>query len=54
MDVLAIGERRDGLSEPSMRSETYVCNGSGVTVNCRKAENIVLDPFFYVETAGDL
>ena len=31
MDVLVVGERRDGLSELSMRSETYVANGSGVT-----------------------
>ena len=54
MDVLAVGERRDGLSEPSMSAETYVCNGSGVTVNCRKPGDIVLDPFFDVETAGDL
>ena len=54
MDVLAIGERRDGLSEPSMSSETYVCNGSGVTVNFPKAGNIILDPFFYVETAAGL
>ena len=54
MDVLAIGERRDGLSEPSMSSETYVCNGSGVTVNGRNPGDIVLDPFFDVETAGDL
>ena len=54
MDVPAIGERRDGLSEPSMSSETYVCNGSSVTVKYRKPEDIVLDPFFDVETAGDL
>ena len=54
MGMLAIGERRDGLSEPSMSSETYVCNGSGLTVNYRKPGNIVLDPFFDVETAGDL
>ena len=54
MGVLAVGERRDGLSEPSMSSETYVCNGSGVTVKCRKPGDIVLDPFFDVETAGDL
>ena len=54
MGVLAVGERRDGLSEPSTRSETYVCNGSGVTVKCRKAGDIVLEPFFDVETDGDL
>ena len=54
MGVLAVGERRDALSQPSMKSETYVCNGSGVTVNCRKPGDIVLDPFFDVETAGDL
>ena len=54
MGMLAIGERRDGLSEPSTRSETDVCNGSGVTVNGRKPGNIVLDPFSDVETAGDL
>ena len=54
MDVPAIGERRDGLSEPSMCSEIYVCNGSGVTVKCRKPGDIVLDPFFDVETDGDL
>ena len=54
MGVLVVGERRDGLSEPSMSSETYVCNGSYVTVNCRKPGNIVLDPLFDVETAGDL
>ena len=54
MGVLAVGELRDGLSEPSTSSETYVCNGSDVTVNCRKAGNIVLDAFFHVETDGDL
>ena len=54
MGVLAVGERRDGLSEPSKAQQTYVCNGSGVTVNCRKPGNIILDPFFDVETAGDL
>ena len=54
MGVLAIGERRDGLSEPSTSSETDVCNGSDVTVNCRKPGDIVLDPFFDVETDGDL
>ena len=54
MGMLAIGERRDGLSEPSTDAETYVCNGSDVTVNCQKPGNIILDPFFDVETAGDL
>ena len=54
MGVLAVGEQRDGLSEPSMSSKTYVCNGPGVTVMCRKPGNIILDPFFDVETAGDL
>ena len=54
MGVLAVGERRDGLSEPSASSETYVCNGSGVTANCQNPGDIVLDPFFDVETAGDL
>ena len=54
MGVLAIGERRDGLSEPSRSAETYVCNGSGVTVNGRKTGNIVLDPFFNVDHDSDL
>ena len=54
MGVLAVGERRDGLPEPSMRAETYVCNGSGVTVNCRKSGNIILDPFFDVDHDSDL
>ena len=54
MGVLAIGERRDGLSEASTSSETEVCNGSGVTVNCRQPGDVVLDPFFDVETDGDL
>ena len=54
MDVLAVGEQRDGLSEPSMSAETYVCNGSGVTVKCRKPGDIVIDPFFDVEIDGAL
>ena len=54
MGVLAVGERRNGLSEPSMSSKTYVGNVSFVTVKCRKPGDIVIDPFFDVHTAGDL
>ena len=54
MGVLAVGERRDGTSEPSMSSENCVCNGTGVTGKLPKPGDIILDPIFDVETAGDL